>query len=72
MNASTLHTPFVLLYSRGVVAQWIRPRTLSREVPGSDFMAAAAVPLGKAPYLNYLVPRKGLKTIGPLVTCLRT
>ena len=27
-----------------VVAQWIRPRTLNREVPGSNLLAAAVVP----------------------------
>ena len=53
------------------MAQWIKPRTLSREVPGSDLLAAAAVvPLGKAFYPHYLVPRKGLKAVGPLVACL--
>ena len=48
-----------------VVAQWIRPRTLNREVPGSNLQAVAVVPLGKALYPHCLVPRKGLKTIGP-------
>ena len=31
-----------------VVAQWIRPLTLNREVPGSNLLAAAIVPFGKA------------------------
>ena len=31
-----------------VVAQWIRPRTLNREVPGSNLLAAAVVPLSRA------------------------
>ena len=57
--------------SRGaVVAQWIRPQTLDREVPGSNLLAAAVVPLGKTLYPHCLVPRKGLKAVGPLVTCL--
>ena len=29
-----------------VVAQWIRPQTLNREVPSWNLLAAAAVPLG--------------------------
>ena len=53
-----------------VVAQWIRPRTLNREVPGWNLLAAAVVPLGKALCLHCLVPRKGLKAVGPLVACL--
>ena len=53
-----------------VVAQWIRPRTLNREVPGSNLLTAAVVPLGKALYPHCLVPRKGLKAVGPLVACL--
>ena len=53
-----------------VVAQWIRPQTLNREVPGSN-LAAAVVPLGKALYPHILVPRKGLKAVGPLVACLQ-
>ena len=54
-----------------VVAQWIRPRTLNREVPSSNLLAAAEVPLGKALYPHYLVPRKGLKAVGPLVACYK-
>ena len=53
-----------------VVAQWIRPQTLNRGVPGSNLPAAAVVPLGKALYPHCLVPRKGLKAVGPLVACL--
>ena len=53
-----------------VVAQWIRPRTLNHEVPGSNLLAAAVVPLGKALYPHCLVPQKGLKAGGPLVACL--
>ena len=52
------------------MAQWIRPRTLNREVPGANLLAAAEVPLGKALYSHCLVPRKGLKAVGPLVGCL--
>ena len=49
------------------MAQWIRPWTLNREVPGSNLLAAAVVPLGKALYPHCLVLWKGLKAIGPLV-----
>ena len=52
------------------MAQWIRPQTLDREVPDSNLLAAAAVPLGKALYPHCLVPRKGLKAVGALVACL--
>ena len=52
------------------MAQWIRPQTLNREVPGSNLLAAAEVPLGKVLYPHCLVLRKGLKAIGPLVACL--
>ena len=38
--------------------------------PSSILLAAAVVPLGKALYPHCLVPRKGLKAIGPLVACL--
>ena len=34
-----------------------------------NLLAAAVVPLGKALY-HCLVPRKGLKAVGPLVACL--
>ena len=57
-------------FAGAVAAQWIRPRTLNREVPGSNLLAAAVVPLGKALYPHYLVPRKGLKSVGPLAACL--
>ena len=50
-----------------VVAQWIRPQPLNHEVPGSNLLAAAVVPLGKALYTHYLFPRKYLK---PLVSWL--
>ena len=58
-------------YIRGAdVAQWTRPQTLGCEVPGSNLLVAAVVPLGKALYPHCLVPRKGLKAVGPLVACL--
>ena len=53
-----------------VVAQWIRPRTLNREVPGSKLLAAAVVPLDKSFYPHCLIPRKGLKAVGSMVACL--
>ena len=53
------------------MAHWmIRPQTLDCEVPGSNLLAAAVRPLGKALYPCCLVSRKGLKTIGSLVACL--
>ena len=52
------------------MAQWIRPRTLNRDVPGSNLLAAADVRLGKALYPHCLVPLEGLKAVGPLVACL--
>ena len=52
------------------MAQWIRPQTLNREVPGSNLLAVAVVPLGKELYPHCLVPRKGLKAVGPLDACL--
>ena len=44
--------------------------SLNREVPGSNLLTVAVVPLGKAFYPHCLVPRKGLKAVGPLVACL--
>ena len=52
------------------MAQWVRSQTLSCEVPGSNLLAAAVVPLGMALYPHCLVPRKGLKAVGLLVACL--
>ena len=52
------------------MAQWIRPWTLNCEVPGSNLLAAAVVPVGKVLYPHCLVPRNGLKAVGPLVACL--
>ena len=54
------------LAREAVLAQWIRPRTLNREVPGSNLLAAAVEPLGKALYPHCIIPRKGLKAVGPL------
>ena len=34
-----------------------------------NLLAAAVVLLGKTLYSLYLVPRKGLKSVGPLVAC---
>ena len=51
------------------MTQWIRPRTLNHEVTGSTLQAAAVVPLGKAVYPHCLVPRQGLKAVGPLAAC---
>ena len=48
------------------MAQWIRPQTLNREVPGSNVLAGAVVPLDMVLYPHCLVPRKGLNTVGPL------
>ena len=57
---------YQILCTGAVVAQWTRPRTFNREVPGSNLLVAAAVvPLGKALYPHCLVPRKGLKAVGP-------
>ena len=53
-----------------IVAQWIRLWTLNCEVSSLNLLAATVVPLGKAFYPHYLVPRKGHTTSGPLVTCL--
>ena len=53
-----------------VVAQRVRPKTLNREVPGSNLLVAAVVSLGKALYPHCPVPQKGLKAFGPLVAWL--
>ena len=53
------------------MAQWIRPQTLNREVPGLNLLAAAVVPLGNALYPHCLVPQKALKAVGPLVAYLQ-
>ena len=55
----------LLLYS--FMAHWIRPQTLNREVPGSNLLTVAVVPLNKALYPHWLVPWKGLKAICPIV-----
>ena len=54
------------------MTQWIRPWTLNREVPGSNLLAAAVVPLGKALYPHCLDLWKGLKAVGPLVVASLT
>ena len=36
------------------MAQWIRPQSLNREVPGSNLLAAAVGPVGKALGLSSL------------------
>ena len=55
--------------SGAVMAKWIRPWNINREVPGSNLLAAVVMPLGKALYPHCLVPQKGLKATGPLVAC---
>ena len=50
------------------MASWISPRTLNREDLGSNLLAAAVV-RALALYPHCLVPRKGLKAVGPLVAC---
>ena len=50
-----------LLRCGTVVAQYIGPQTLNCEVPGSNLLAGAVVPLGKARYPHCLDPWKGLK-----------
>ena len=60
--------PYMYVNKRGaVVPQWIRPQTLSREVPSSNLLAAAVVPSGKALYPHCLVL---WKDVCPLVACL--
>ena len=39
-------------------------RTLNREVLGSNLLAAAVVPVGKALHPHCLFPLKGLKAVG--------
>ena len=61
------YTVMCMLHPYGsVVAQWIRPWTLNCEVPGSNQLAVAVVPLDKALYPHCLVPQKGLKAVGTL------
>ena len=45
------------------MAQWIRPQTLNYVVPGSNLLAAAVPPLGKALYPHCL--GKALKILVP-------
>ena len=59
--------PCIIYTSGAVVAQWIWTQTLNGEVPGSNLLAAAVVPLGKALCPHRLVPWKWPTAIGPLV-----
>ena len=56
-----------------VVAQWIRPRTLNLWGPRFESAGSGCIygPLDNALYPHCLVPRKGLKAIGPLVACVQ-
>ena len=56
------------LWSCPCMVEWIRLRT--RDVPCSNPLVVAVVPLGKALYPHCLVPRSGLKAVGPLVAKL--
>ena len=47
--------------------RWIRPLTLNCEVPGSNLLVVAVMPLSNALKPHCLVPWKGLKAIGPLI-----
>ena len=50
------------------LAQWIIPRwTLNCEVPGSNLLAAAVVPSGKALYPCCLVPQE--EPLLPMAAC---
>ena len=57
------------LWSCPCIIEWRRLRT--REVLCSNLLMAAVVPLGKALYPHCLVPRIGLKAVGPLVAKLQ-
>ena len=59
------------MYEGAVVAQWTRPRTLNREVSGSNLLAAVVVSY-LALYPHCPVPRKRLKVVGLLVARLYT
>ena len=52
-------------YLKAVAAQWLRPQTLNREVPGSILLVVAVLQLSKAHYPHCLVPRRGIKAVGP-------
>ena len=49
------------------MAKWIRTVGLLNEMSPLNPAVASVVPLGKALYPHCLVPRRGLKTVGPLV-----
>ena len=52
------------------VAQWIRPQTLTCEDRGSNPLAAAVCALGQGTLSSLtIVLQRGLKAVGPLVTC---
>ena len=49
------------------MAQWIRPWTLNREVPGSNLLAAAcSSALGQGTLSSLPSPSEILKAVGPL------
>ena len=52
------------------MVQWLGALDLNHKISGSNLLAIAAAPLGKALYLHCLVPQTGLKTINPLITCI--
>ena len=52
------------------MAQFDKTTDSHGEVPGSNLLAPAPVPLGRALYPHCLVSRKGLKAVGTLVACL--
>ena len=55
------------------MAQWIRQATPTSEVPGSNHLVAAVFAIGQVTLstLPRLIPRRGLKADGPLITCLQ-
>ena len=53
------------------VVQWIRPRTLTCEVPGSNPLAPTVCALGQGTLSSLHSFPRGLKFVGPLVICLQ-
>ena len=49
------------------MAQWIRPHTLSHEVPGLNLLASGRVPLGQETVSSLPSPLERIKAVGPLV-----
>ena len=47
-EAFPFHAMGIHSFLGAVVAQWIRPQTLNREVPSSNLLAATVVPIGKS------------------------